>query len=101
MAVQLALAVSACSRAVPDVLQPLQAQLPPDVGCGPKVNVLPAATLAVAVFKTTYAVTRLGVRVGFTAVPPGFIKEIAAYAGPIFAVVVVTMWTGSLTPFGP
>ena len=48
VAVQLDLAVSACSRAVPEVPQPLHAQLPPEVGCGPKLKVLPAATVAVA-----------------------------------------------------
>ena len=49
MAVQLAFAVRACSRAVPEVPQPLHAQLPPDVGWGPKLKLVPAATLAVAV----------------------------------------------------
>lgn len=55
------------------------------------VAVMTIATLAVAVFKATYAMTRLGVGVRFTALPAGFLKEIAAYAGPIFTVVVVEL----------
>ena len=55
------------------------------------VAVMTLGTLGVALFKTVYAMTRLGVGVRFRSMPPGFLKEIAAYAGPIFAVVMVEL----------
>ncbi|MBW8891477.1 MAG: hypothetical protein JF617_04670 [Burkholderiales bacterium] len=46
VAVQLAAGVMVCSRAEPDVPQPLQPHEPPVVGCGPRMAELPAVTVA-------------------------------------------------------
>ncbi|HEX5776373.1 MAG TPA: oligosaccharide flippase family protein, partial [Caulobacteraceae bacterium] len=49
------------------------------------------AALAAVLFKTAYALVRLGVKVRFTGIPPGLMREVAAYAAPIFVVVVVEL----------
>ena len=46
---QLAVGDTVCSRAVPEVPQPVQLQEPPDTGCGPNFTELPAAMLTLGV----------------------------------------------------
>ena len=49
VAVQLAVGDTVCSRAVPDVPQPVQLQEPPVTGCGPNFTELPAVMLTLEV----------------------------------------------------
>jgi hypothetical protein len=49
VAVQEAVGLTVCVREVPDVPQPLQAQLPPEEGSGAKATDAPEATVALAV----------------------------------------------------
>ena len=49
VAVQLAVGATVCSRAVPEVPQPVQLQEPPVTGCGPNFTELPAVMLTFAV----------------------------------------------------
>jgi hypothetical protein len=66
VAVQLAVGDTNCSRAVPEVPQPVQLQEPPDTGCGPNRTELPAAMLTLEVccqappFTCRYGVIAVG-----------------------------------------
>jgi hypothetical protein len=50
VAAQEAVGVKLCSREVPDVPQPLQAQVPPEAGSGLRVTCVPVSEVTLAVW---------------------------------------------------
>jgi hypothetical protein len=76
VAVQVAAGDTVCSRALPEVPQPLQLQVPPDEGCGPNCTVLPVLIPTLAVCCHAPPLTR---RKGVSAVavqPPPLDEEL-------------------------